>query len=110
MGYPYDRDIDAETELRRWDYRVERYYDMRCLAKTHFSTFSNGSGSSIPDSDLDHVYASKNLKFKQFNGDNGSGEEVDVRGWVNKGTIVDKDQWIVDYSNHCLLYLEVQRV
>ncbi len=103
-------DIDAETELRRWDYRAGRYYGMRRLTKTHPFTFSNGSGSSIPDSDLDHVSASEHLIFRQFDGNNGSGAEVDVRGWMNETTQGKQDKWISEYSDHCLLYLEVQKV
>ena len=33
--------------------RASVYYDMRRLSKTYDSTFSNGSGSSIPESNLD---------------------------------------------------------
>lgn len=110
LDYPYQKDIDASTELKRWDNRASAYYDMRRLSKTHGLTFSNGSGSSIPDSNLDHVYASKHLKFKEFNPLGGKKGEVDVRGWVNKTNQVTKDKWIADYSDHCLLYLEVQRV
>jgi hypothetical protein len=36
--------------------------------------------------------------------------EVDVRGWTNQTTAVAKDKWIKDYSDHSLLYLEVQQV
>ncbi len=100
VGYPYDKDISAETELQRWDYKAERYYGMCRLTKIHPFTFPNGSGSSIPDSDLDHVYASEHLKFRQFNGDDGSRVEVDVRGWVNNPAPAEKDQWIADYSDH----------
>jgi hypothetical protein len=80
------------------------------LTKTFDLTFSNGSGSSIPDSNLDHVYASKHLKFKEFKPAGGTKAEVDVRGWVNKNTQAAKDKWINDFSDHCLLFLEVQRV
>ena len=110
LDYPYRKDIKATTELRRWDQRASIYYDMRRLTKTHNLTFSNGSGSSIPDSNLDHVYSSKHLKFRKFNRPDGTKADVDVRGWVNKTTQAAKDQWINDYSDHSLLYLEVQRV
>lgn len=110
LEYPYEKDIDAKTELKRWDSRASRYYDMRRLTKTHDMTFSNDSGSSIPDSDLDHVYASKHLKFQEFHRTDGTNAEVDVRGWVNIATQSDKDQWINDYSDHSLLYLEVESV
>jgi endonuclease/exonuclease/phosphatase family metal-dependent hydrolase len=110
LDYPYQKDIDPSTELKRWDSRASAYYDLRRLTKTRDATFSNGSSSSIPDSNLDHVYASKHLKFKMFNRPDGGKAEVDVRGWVNQTTPAAKDKWIKDYSDHSLLYLEVQRV
>ena len=110
LDYPYQKDIDAATELKRWDNRASIYYDMRRLTKTYDVTFSNGSGSAIPDSNLDHVYASKHLTFREFNRPDGTKAEVDVRGWVDKTTQSAKDQWIADYSDHSLLYLEVERV
>ena len=110
LNYPYQSDIDPATELKRWDHRASVYYDMRRLSKTQDLTFSNGSGSSIPDSNLDHVYASKHLQFKRFNSPNEKKAEVDVRGWVNKKSSAEKDRWVDRYSDHCLLYLEVQRI
>jgi endonuclease/exonuclease/phosphatase family metal-dependent hydrolase len=110
LDYPYKKDIEASTELKRWDVRASVYYDMRRLPKTFDFTFSNGSGSTIPDSNLDHVYASKNIKFKKFDRPDGAEAEVDVRGWVNQNTQAAKDKWINEYSDHSLLYLEVQRV
>jgi len=109
LNYPYQGDIDASKELKKWDARAARYYDMRRLAKTHDATWSNGSGSSIPDSNLDHVYAAHHLKFKLFPRPDGAKAEVDVRGWTHQPTPAAKDQWIKDFSDHCLLYLEVQR-
>ena len=110
LDYPYQKDIDPSTELQRWDYRASRYYDMRRLSKSHDLTFSNGSTSSIPDSNLDHVYASKHLKFAEFDRLDETKAEVDVRGWVNQTTVAAKDQWIEDFSDHCLLFLEIERV
>lgn len=111
MDYPFSKGIGPTIELKRWDSRASQYYGMKRLIKTHDTTWSNGSGSSIPDSNLDHVYASKHLKFKQFNRPSeGAKADVDVRGWVNQGTPESKDIWIRDYSDHCLLYFEVQKV
>ena len=111
LDYPYNSDIDSTIELKRWDTRASQYYDMRRLSKTQDVTWSNGSTSSIPDSNLDHVFASKHLLFKQFTrpSDN-SKADVEVRGWVNQPSTADKDDWIKDYSDHCLLYFEVQKV
>ncbi len=83
---------------------------MRRLAKSHEASWSNGSSSSIPDSSLDHVYAANHLKFKLFPRPDGGKAEVDVRGWTNQPTLAAKDKWIKDFSDHSLLYLEVQRV
>ena len=110
LDYPYQKDIDVLTELKKWDARASQYYDMRRLAKTHDASWSNGSGSSIPDSNLDHVYAANHLKFKLFTRPDGTKAEVDVRGWANQTTAAAKDKWIKDFSDHSLLYLEVQRV
>ena len=59
MTYPYNRDIPVETELRKWDSYASQYYRMRRLTKTHNATWSNGSGSRYPDSNLDHVAPSR---------------------------------------------------
>lgn len=111
LDYPYHHDVPTADELRRWDSRASRSYDMRRLTKTHDFTWSNGSGSGIPDSNLDHVYASKNLRFKQFMRPVDKAKaEVSVRGWVDELTPAAKDKWISDFSDHCLLYFEVQKV
>ena len=109
LEYPYKGNISAAKELKRWDFRAT-FYDMRRLSKTHDATFSNGSESSTPDSNLDHVYAGEHLKFKQFKRTDGTKADVDVRGWVDKKTTAAKDKWINDFSDHSLLFLEVQRV
>lgn len=111
LDYPYNHDVPTADELKRWDSRASRFYDMRRLTKTHDFIWSNGSGSSIADSNLDHVYTSKHLQFKQFKrpADNAQ-VEVSVRGWVDQPTQAAKDKWINDFSDHCLLYFEVQKV
>jgi len=50
------------------------------------------------------------LKFKQFSKTGGEKADVSVRGWVNSKTKVEKDKWIKDFSDHSLLFLEVQKV
>jgi hypothetical protein len=111
LDYPYGHDVPGADELKRWDSRASRFYDMRRLSKTHDFTWSNGSGSNYPDSNLDHIYASKHLQFKQFNrpADNVK-VEVSVRGWVDQPTQSTKNKWINDFSDHCLLYFELQKV
>jgi len=103
MPYPFNRSIDAETELRKLDGRASRVH-MRRLTKSSPATWSNGSASSIPPSDLDHVVASDSLDFRQFNG-----ADVQVRGWASQSTPAQQDNWIKRYSDHSLLYMEVQK-
>ena len=110
MDYPYKKEIDSTLELKRWDTRAKQFYNLKRLIKTKDNTWSNGSGSTIPDSNLDHVYASEHLKFKQFNKGTSEKADVSVRGWVDAKSDSEKNKWIKDYSDHSLLYLEVQKV
>ena len=54
--------------------------------------------------DLDHVVAADHVQFKSF-----GGKPVDVRGWPEKTTDVQKDAWAKKYSDHAMLYFEVQK-
>ncbi|HYJ16754.1 MAG TPA: endonuclease/exonuclease/phosphatase family protein [Candidatus Limnocylindria bacterium] len=109
MKYPFDRSILADVELKKWDnYAARPTIAMRRLKKSHDATFFNGSTSSFPPSNLDNVYASKNLRFKTFShATTGTPVEVDVRGWVNEPTDAKKDEWIGMFSDHSLLYFEI---
>jgi hypothetical protein len=111
MKYLFQRSIDAPTELRKLDSDAKRK-GMRRLRKTHPATWSNGSGSSIQDSDLDHVVVSTQLKLKlkPFGQDvDGNAVEVDVRGWVDQTTSASKDKWIREHSDHSLLFFQVEQ-
>lgn len=108
MKYPFDRSIDPDLELKKWDkYAAKTKIAMQRLAKTHPASWSNGSGSSIPPSNLDHVFASTNLHFKTFAAPDGTAAEVSVRGWATESSTAKQDKWIQDYSDHSLLYFEV---
>jgi hypothetical protein len=109
LEYPFDRDIDAAIELRKWDrYAARARIRMRRLAKTHDASWFNGSTSRYPPSNLDHVYAADHLKFRSFRRPGDGGEaEVSVRGWVDQPTPARKDDWIAKYSDHSLLYFEL---
>jgi hypothetical protein len=108
MKYPFDRNIEAAIELKKWDRYADRVkIQMRRLVKTHDGTWFNGSSSSLPVSDLDHVFASTNLDFKSFIRPDGASAAVRVRGWVDETTDSKKDAWISKYSDHSLLYFEV---
>ncbi len=103
MEYPYTPDVAPDVELRRLRGRAGRRR-MRLLAKTQPHTWWNGPDSRIPPGDFDHVVAAKHLRFKAF----GSAQ-VDVRGWPQEPTPAKKAEWIRRYSDHALLYFEVQR-
>lgn len=107
LAYPFDRKISAELELRKWDREAAKTkIRMRRLTNTHPHSWSNGSGSSIPDSALDHVYASQQLRFRRFPVAGGEAE-VSVCGWTGEPDAAAKDAWIRNFSDHCLLYFEV---
>jgi endonuclease/exonuclease/phosphatase family metal-dependent hydrolase len=110
LEYPFDRDIEPALELKKWDrYAARKSISMRRLAKTHELSWFNGSRSSLPPSNLDNVYASGNLAFRRFRRAGGGTAEVAVRGWVTEPTVAGKDTWIGRYSDHSLVYFEVQR-
>lgn len=99
MDHPYNKSIDPETELRKWDEEECKKYNMRRLLKSHGLTYKSCDGSQLGD--YDHVYAAEHLKFTKF------GEcEVDVRGWVTEPEDKQKE-WREKYSVHSLLYFEV---
>ncbi|MBK6646726.1 MAG: endonuclease/exonuclease/phosphatase family protein [Anaerolineales bacterium] len=108
MGMEYKfvkgRDISAADELTKLEKQAKKR-NMRLLSKSAPATWSNGSKSSIPDSNLDHVVAADHLVFTQFDG-----SDVSVRGWAEKKTTQEKDEWIRQYSDHSLLYFEVHKV
>lgn len=104
MKYPFQKSIGADLELQKLAKEAKKA-KMRSLVKSAPATWSNGSGSSMSPSNLDHVVAAEHLRFKAF-GD----AQVDVRGWPKEPTVEKQDKWIADYSDHGLLYLEVQRV
>jgi hypothetical protein len=107
LEYPQGHSITADEEIKRIAIYAKRYYDMTMLTKTSEATWSNGSTSSIPPSKLDHVLAAEHLRFSTFPAPDGSLKQVDVRGWAKLATPAEQDQWIKEYSDHCLLYFEV---
>jgi len=104
LNYPYVDDIDSKIEIRRLKNRAS-YRKMRILTKNQPYTWWNGSGSEYAPGNFDHVFAAKHLRFKNFNG-----TEVDVRGWTEQPNDAKKDIWVKQYSDHALIYFEVQRV
>ncbi|HEU5142145.1 MAG TPA: endonuclease/exonuclease/phosphatase family protein [Solirubrobacterales bacterium] len=92
--------VSAEQELDRLAY-VAGKRRMRLLGKTADSTWGKKSGAR---SNLDHVVASQQLRFKSF-----GGKEVEVRGWPQLSDEAEQAKWIGRYSDHALLYFEVQK-
>ena len=110
LNYYFDRDIPAETELRKSDRYAERYYDLKRLDKTYSNSWWNGPGGRYPPGNLDHCYAADHLQFTSFNNKDRTGNSpVDVRGWVDKNTDTQKARWIDDFSDHSYLYLEIEK-
>jgi endonuclease/exonuclease/phosphatase family metal-dependent hydrolase len=108
LTYPFKHSIAADLEIKKAEqYAARKKIAMRHLAKTHDVTWSNGSQSSIPASNLDHVFASTNLSFKTFKRPDGATAEVDVRGWVTEPTTAKQDKFIEELSDHSLLYFEI---
>ena len=106
MGLKYylkKYNLPATVELDKADRHAKRR-KMRRLTKNAPATWSNGSNSSIPPSDLDHVVAADHLTFKSF-----SGADIDVLGWAKEPTPAAQDDWISHFSDHTPLYLEVQK-
>jgi len=102
MQYPFDKNIKPDIELKKLD-REAKKVGMYRLTKNSPSWW-NGPKGKLPPSDLDQVFAANNLKFSKF------GEvEVDVRGWPKCKDDSEKEKWIKSYSDHALLYFEVQK-
>jgi endonuclease/exonuclease/phosphatase family metal-dependent hydrolase len=110
LEYPFNKDIDAVTELKKADKHGQRAkIQMARLVKTHDVTWSNGTTSSLPPSNLDHVYASSNLQFSTFvRPSDQLPANVSVRGWVDLDTAAKKDKFIKELSDHSLLFFEVR--
>lgn len=102
LDYPFDGDIPPDVEIRKLE-RDAAKVKMRRLKKSSEPSWFNGSKSKYPPASLDHVVAAEHLAFKKF-----GAAEVSLRGWPEL-TGAARDKWIKDYSDHSLLYFEVQR-
>jgi exonuclease III len=99
-----DKDLTAEEEIARLKARCPTRR-LTVLEKNELATFWPGSRSSLPPSNLDHVVASDHLKFRSF-----GGVPVSVRGWPQEPTDAKKDKWVAKFSDHAMLFFEVQKV
>lgn len=96
-----DKDVSGEEELQRYVKRLKPKH-MRLLPKSFPHTWWGGSGTTLPPSDLDHVFASDDLQFEKF-----GQADIDVRGWPKLPTAAQRTDWIKKHSDHALLYGEV---
>ena len=98
-----EHNILPEIELKKID-AIAKKRKMRTLTKSRPHPWSNGSKSRYKPSYLDHVVAADHLQFKQF-----AGTDVRVLGWPEETTPAAQDAWIKRFSDHGILYFEVQR-
>ncbi|MDH4194437.1 MAG: hypothetical protein OEW33_08315 [Nitrospirota bacterium] len=100
-----NKDISGVEKIERLQKRLApRNVAMRILEKSHGMTYWPGSGSKYSPSDLDHMVAADHLSFKNF-----GGVSVDVRGWVDEPSDAKKDAWAKKFSDHAILYCEIQK-
>ena len=90
--------VTADLELARLSFEAADV-KMRVLPKSRTETWRDLRRTS----DLDWVVAADHLQFSKFAG----GSEVDVRGWPTLPE-AEQVQWTKDFSDHGLLYFEVQ--
>ncbi len=104
MEYRYvrERDIGADHELLKLQRGAPRRR-LKVLEKDE--PFTWWGGGTIDPSSLDFVVARDHLRFKQY-----GGFDVSVRGWPKLETREERLDWVGRYSDHALLYFEVQRV
>ena len=103
MEYPFKREIIVDFELQKLDSGAKKV-KMQRLKKNEPNTWWNGPGR-LPPSNLDHVIAANHLKFKQF-----GGADVDVRGWPKLKTEAEQVEWINTFSDHALLFFQVEKI
>jgi endonuclease/exonuclease/phosphatase family metal-dependent hydrolase len=98
------KDLSPAEELERLKARCPSR-KLTVLDKSEPATYWPGSTSSIPPTDLDHVVASDHLKFKSF-----GGVPVSVRGWPQEPTPAKKDKFAAKFSDHAMLFFELQKL
>jgi len=99
-----DNDLTGPEEVKRLGKKVSRA-QMTLLDKDEPATYWPGSRSSYPVGNLDHVVAANHLQFKDF-----GGSPIKVIGWPQEATPEAMDAWSKKYSDHAMLYFEVQKV
>jgi hypothetical protein len=97
---PLGREIDPAVELEKLDKKAKQLHLKRLTKNSHFTWWK---GQDSTKSDLDHVIASEDLAFCKF-----IEADIDVRGWPKLDTESHQIQWIRKYSEHGILYFEVE--
>ena len=77
---------------------------MVALPKSYPHTFFNGSNSTYPPSNLDHVFAADHITFADVD---ATGAKVFIGGWVLQSTDAKKDDWIAKFSDHAPIIFTV---
>ena len=104
MGMNYygsDKDISGAREVKELKLSASRR-NMRLLEKTNDNTYWS---ARYGESDLDQVVAAEHLGFRSF-----GGKPVRVSGWPDEPNDQRKKAWVEKYSDHALLYFEVQKI
>lgn len=107
MGLDYfrkDHDIPMEREIAVMTERMKTR-KMRKPVTSHPHTFFNGSGSTLPPSELDHVFVAQHVTL-----DDSKGYEVEIGGWAKLATAAERDDWIERFSDHAPLIFTVTAV
>jgi endonuclease/exonuclease/phosphatase family metal-dependent hydrolase len=106
LSAPYNEvsDLTPDQEIAFLEKRFKRV-SLRRLKKTSELSWWNGSDRYAPGSKLDHVFADQNLNFKKFGAE---GAEIKVIGWPEINDLNARKEWINKFSDHALLYGELQ--
>ena len=102
--------ISAETEIQDLENDAAKA-GMGMLSKTYHSTLAwkKKGTKRYSFANLDHVLATKNLRFNEVYDNNGQRAEVRVDGWhYLNGS--QRTEFIEHISDHCSLYAELQVV
>lgn len=107
MKYPYQKNIDYATELRKLARDAARNR-MRILDKSHDATWTDAN-RRLPDSNLDHVVVSEVLDITLWDFGGGVEGEVEVAGWnAHANASTGWRSFVDNVSDHCSLYFEVE--
>lgn len=107
MGMDYyqnEYDIPKEHEVETVKKKFSRR-KMNSLIKSYQYTYYNGSSSSYPPSELDHVFAAKHLDFETITPE---GATLKVAGWAELNSDQEKDAWINEFSDHAPLIFQLK--